>query len=64
MLTNAEFIELVAAITKPVDATQLHNMTIVTATAYNKAEAYRAAEALLKFYEYKRNQDARRNNTN
>ena len=64
MLTDEEYLELVAAITKPVDVPQLSNMSISDAMAYNRAEAYRAAKALLKFYAYKRNQDARHNKTN
>ena len=56
MLTEEEFIELVEAITKPLDLTQIRAGNIESAKAANTAEAYRAARALLAYYKRKRNE--------
>ena len=54
MLTDAEFLELVEAITKPVSMDQLKCMSAIEASRYNSTEALRAGKALLEFYKMKR----------
>lgn len=53
MLTEEEYIELIDAITKPIEREQLMHMTVSEARDVNTKEAHRVGQALLEFYKKK-----------